>query len=241
MLIPRKIRRLPVLCFQGMIPRINKIRLSRSWGAAFQSPEFMAGLQTAVSQALRQSTSNEDRAATLEAIGNPSQVGADSQVGESARQTGTWVAPQQQFISYSSNLTESRALPVVNNVMLSNELGTQSNSIAALNVSAESAFILGPGRAPVPAKLVRKILSHEYVDMSELTPENLEAPQLEMPVLAWEGTMVVTKTSVPKRNTVYRHFNLGRMLYQLHRSSFDFFPYKVTRSRCLHGADYTHG
>lgn len=33
---------------------------------------------------------------------------------------------------------------------------------------------MGPGHAPIPAKLVTQILSHKFIELSELIPENLE-------------------------------------------------------------------
>lgn len=45
--------------------------------------------------------------------------------------------------------------------------------------SVEKAFILGPGRAPIPAKLVTQITLHKFIELSELIPENLEDPQVD--------------------------------------------------------------
>ena len=41
-------------------------------------------------------------------------------------------------------------------------------------------FVVGEGLAPVPAKLVTKILRGEYVDMSELLRDNTEAERRQM-------------------------------------------------------------
>ena len=41
-------------------------------------------------------------------------------------------------------------------------------------------FFVGEGLAPVPAKLVTKILWGEYVDMSELLRDNIEAERRQM-------------------------------------------------------------
>lgn len=41
-------------------------------------------------------------------------------------------------------------------------------------------FVVGEGLAPVPAKLVTKILRGEYVDMSELLRDNIEAERRQM-------------------------------------------------------------
>ena len=38
----------------------------------------------------------------------------------------------------------------------------------------EKAFVSGPWRAPIPAKLGKQIISLQFVEMAELIPENLE-------------------------------------------------------------------
>ena len=68
--------------------------------------------------------------------------------------------------------------------------------------SPQSAFILGPRRAPIPAKLVNRIVSLEYIDMSELIPENLDEPQAESPVFTFEGATVVAKPNPSKKRNV---------------------------------------
>ncbi len=50
------------------------------------------------------------------------------------------------------------------------------NHPTPVQLGPEKAFSLGPGRAPIPAKLVSKILSHQYFELSELLPENLDEP-----------------------------------------------------------------
>ena len=60
------------------IPAPNESNSAVSWASAFQSPEFMLGLQTAVSQALRQYNAPTDRVAQLESLGNPTQTATNS-------------------------------------------------------------------------------------------------------------------------------------------------------------------
>ena len=45
-------------------------------------------------------------------------------------------------------------------------------------IGISSAFILGPGRPPIPPKLVTQTLDNKF-ELSELLPENLESPQCE--------------------------------------------------------------
>jgi hypothetical protein len=172
----------------------------------------MLGLQTAVSQALRQYNAPTDRITQLESLGNPTQTATTSQaqtegqVGDSSLQhnPGTFVAPS--FInSGSTSALQSQDIASVNTALggsNSNELANHLTSVPSQNCSPESAFILGPGRAPIPAKLVKRILLHEFVEMSELMPENLEEPQAEAPVFTFVGSMVVPKPNPSKKNAV---------------------------------------
>lgn len=54
-----------------------------------------------------------------------------------------------------------------------------------------NAFILGPGRPPIPPKLVTQILAHKFIEMSELMPESLESPSGECPTFTIEGGAIV--------------------------------------------------
>ena len=38
-------------------------------------------------------------------------------------------------------------------------------------------FSLGPGHTPIPAKLVSKILTGQFVVLADLIPENLDVPE----------------------------------------------------------------
>ena len=58
-------------------------------------------------------------------------------------------------------------------------------------LGSEKAFILGPGHAPIPANLVTQIVSHKYIELSELSPENLEEPHTEVMSFAIEGSAIV--------------------------------------------------
>ena len=128
------------------------------------------------------------------------------QCGDSVppQNSGTFVAPL--FInSGSSAALDSRGICSVNTALdgsNSNELASQLPSVPSQNCSPESAFVLGPGRAPIPAKMVKRILQHEFVEMSELMPENLEEPQAQSPVFTLVGSLVVPKPNSAKKNTV---------------------------------------
>ena len=184
---------------------------SFSWSTVFKSPEFMLGLQTAVSQVINQGSTPTERASQLEMMGNPSQVYVPKETGQvgdsSLRQsTGTFVVPP--FVNSVNVATESQTIPTISSMLggvSSNINNAHANLVSAVpdqNTSPGSAFILGPGRAPIPAKLVKRIVSHEFIEMSELSPESLEEPESELPLFTFEGTMVVPKSNAQKKNAV---------------------------------------
>ena len=193
-------------------PSPNESSSAVSWASAFQSPEFMLGLQSAVSQALRQYTALTDRVTQLESLRNPtqtatiSQARTEGQVGNSVprQSSGTFVA--LLFINSRSSATlVFQGISSVNNALggsNSNELASQIPSVPSQNCSLESAFILGPGRAPIPAKMIKRILQHEFVEMSELMHENVEEPQTESPVFTFVGSLVAPKPNSAIKNTV---------------------------------------
>ena len=194
---------------------------SFSWSTVFKSPEFMLGLQTAVSQVINQGSTPTERASQLEMMGNPSQVYVPKETGQvgdsSLRQsTGTFVVPP--FVNSVNVATESQTIPTVSSMLsgvssnINNEHANLVSAVPDQNTSPGSAFILGPGRAPIPAKLVKRIVSHEFIEMSELSPESLEEPESELPLFTFEGTMVVPKSNAQKKERGDRHSNLGRML-----------------------------
>ena len=67
----------------------------------------------------------------------------------------------------------------------------------AISPALPQPFVIGPGSAPVPAKVVAQILSGKYVDMSELINTNLVESENEPQVLL-DGRVVLSQA--PKRN-----------------------------------------
>ena len=55
----------------------------------------------------------------------------------------------------------------------------------------EKAFVVGPGHAPVPYKLVAKISSGQFVDLADLLLANLHSPEQE-PQTYLEGKLIVS-------------------------------------------------
>ena len=151
------------------------------WAAAFQPPEFLSGLQTAIAGVTTSTPCLEQ----LEQLGDstPSQpsTSAVSTSGNLPVAQGTFHAP-----TFLTAVNGSVPEPNVSSIpphQPPNELHTinvspVASSLPAPNIALgpEKAFSLGPGRAPIPPKLVTKILSSKFVDLSELLPENLDDP-----------------------------------------------------------------
>ena len=68
--------------------------------------------------------------------------------------------------------------------------------------SFNQAFIWVPGRPPVPAKLVSHILTGNFIELSGLMPENLDAPTTESTSFAIKGRSIVpTTTTLSRKKT----------------------------------------
>ena len=64
---------------------------------------------------------------------------------------------------------------------------------------------MGPGRPPISAKSVSQIVAYKFIEMSDLIPENLESPSVDLPSFTIEGHSIVptTTTASRKKNEVY--------------------------------------
>ena len=80
-----------------------------------------------------------------------------------------------------------------------------------ISSSLNQAFILDLGRPPVPAKLVSQILALKFIQLSELIPENLEAPTTESTFFTIEGGSIVptTTTSSRKETEISEYSDMG--------------------------------
>ena len=62
-------------------------------------------------------------------------------------------------------------------------------------------FSLGPGHKPIPAKLVSKILTRQFVELADLIPENLDVPeQIQHTITV--SYLVPSSPARPKRKEV---------------------------------------
>ena len=116
--------------------------------------------------------------------------------GSTSQSSGTPVVPS--FIStYSSSggpsvvsslpATFSANLPVVVGGSCGGATGTESFTFPNLN----KAFVVGPGYAPVPYKLVSKITAGLFVDLAGQLPDNIRAQEIK-PQAFLERKLVVS-------------------------------------------------
>ena len=58
----------------------------------------------------------------------------------------------------------------------------------------DKAFVVGPGYAPVPYKLVSKITAGLLIDLADLLPDNIGAQEIK-PQAFVKGKLVVSESS----------------------------------------------
>ena len=83
------------------IPAPSETNSAVSRASAFQSPEFMLGLQTAVSHALRQYNAPTDRVAQLESLGNPTQTATNSPARNEGQVGDKFASLQSRYVCRS--------------------------------------------------------------------------------------------------------------------------------------------
>ena len=81
----------------------------------------------------------------------------------------------------------SANLPVVGRGSCGGMIGSESSTFPNLN----KAFVVGPGYAPVPYKIVSKITAGLFVDLADLFPDNIRAQEIE-PQACFEGKLAVS-------------------------------------------------
>jgi hypothetical protein len=178
------------------------------WAAAFQSPEFCSGLQSVVADAIAKSTragsAREPEVATLEQLGEVRPSVMAPVVSAASTSEGMLSAPSFIGICGSTSVTQSSAVDT--NISLNVSAPIYTSPIVSVEAISElnKAFIFGPSRPPSPAKTVAQIVAFKFVEMSDLIPENLEAPTNEVPSFAIEGRSIVptTTTSPRKKNEI---------------------------------------
>ena len=191
---------------------------SVDWSGALQSSEFRAGLAEFVANIFTQmkdstSASPSGSHAGVEAVGNVMPGTGDVVVSqpqfEPTNAQGTSIIapsfiravgasnsiPSGQGQAGLSENVETQLNPLYNPVSAVQNAPSSSSA----PVSLTSPFVLGPGRPPIPAKVVTQILCHKFIEMPDLLPENLDLPQCESSSFAIEGGAIVPITRVASK------------------------------------------
>ena len=141
-----------------------------AWGAAFQSMEFVTGLKSVISEVLKQSREPVAQVNHLKQLGDPARTfhASQSEVVRGLEQpsqrprSGMLNAPSFIQTSEASDVNP-QAIPLANDQSTTNvrsplheHVDPPNTSVAVYKSSPESAFVLGPGRSPIPTKLVKK-------------------------------------------------------------------------------------
>ena len=180
-----------------------------NWGTAFLSPEFISGLQIAIAQSVRAINvpihhTSVDAIQPQETSQNQQSTSGATEVPASRLQSqGMFSAPFFQTTDKAVTPCNLSAVIAHAEPHWDGHHTMPSDAIAGFNddlshgknmpTGFEKAFILGPGSTPIPAKLVTKILSHTFIELSELIPENLEDPQAETMTFSIVSSRIVPK------------------------------------------------
>ena len=186
----------------GPPPNVN-------WRAAFQSEEFCSGIQALLESAIAKrdnaQKAGHPEVAALERLGESSipQSSAVSAAGENAVNEGHGADTAGMLSNLHApsfmNISGSTSGPQLSKTITETPPSVPSLAVLPAAGSLHQAFILGPGRPPLPAKLVSQILTDKFVEMSELIPENLLAPSTEVPSFVIEGRSIVATTTASQR------------------------------------------
>ena len=156
------------------------------WAAAFQSPEFLSGLQTAIAGV----TTSTPRLEQLEQLGEsiPSQpsTSAVSASGNLPVAQGTFHAPT--FVTaVNDSVPNGSSIPPHQppNKLHTIHVSPLASSLPAPNIAIgpEKAFSLGPGRAPIPPKLVTKSSPQNLLTYPSFSQRTWTIPSRTLPVL----------------------------------------------------------
>ena len=119
--------------------------------------------------------------------------------GSSAQSSGTFSLPSfVPTFSPMSAITDSSLARLVATIALASTSSSSMGSPpgfakSSLWPKADKAFIVGPGHAPIPAKLVAKIREGQFVELADLLSVNLRAVELE-PQAFLEGKLLASKS-----------------------------------------------
>ena len=177
------------------LPENNALAQAISRALAESLPPLLSALQDS-------SGGNTNMATTAGPLSSastsspPPASSSSGTLGPTSQSSGTLVVPS--FISTYSSLgspsvvsslptTSSAILPLVVGGSCGGATGTEFSTFPNLS----KAFVVGPGYAPIPYKLVSRITAGLFVDLADLLPDNIRAQEIE-PQAFLEGKLVVS-------------------------------------------------
>ena len=99
-----------------------------------------------------------------------------------------------------------------------------STSSPTLAPSVWKAFVVGPGYAPIPGKLVAKITSGAFVELADLLAKKILAQEAE-PHTYLDGKLLVALPKKGGRDNRYSHMDSG--LYHLPVDLLQYLPFSL--------------
>ena len=156
-------------------------------------PTIMASIQgnTPSSAASAEPPSSSASSGRTSAVG----VGSGSSAPSSGMFTLPAFVPTFTPVSVISDLSLARLVaPITSTSSSPSSLGSlPCSESSSLWQKTDNAFIVGPGHAPIPAKLVAKIREGQFVELADLLSINLRAVEQE-PQTFLEGKLLVSKS-----------------------------------------------
>ena len=176
--------------------------------SAETSSSFSNDIASAIAQAFSNSLPTimaaiRDNAAPVSSVpsvvtSNVCSTPATVVAGSMAAGPGTWTLPAfvSTFLFVSATTGSNSARPVLSfaSPLSATHVASSSSSLGSslFPLSVDKAFVVGPGHAPIPAKLVAKITSGQFVDLADLFSANLRTAEHE-PQTFLDGKLVVSK------------------------------------------------
>ena len=173
------------------------------WAEAFKSPEFCAGLAEAIAKVIGTRAASSSQVTDLEQLGDvcPSAMSSATTTGTHSSREGMLTVPSFIGVSESVSLSQSRTTGQGVYTKTMEPPLTLPTVSSGPSPGLNQAFILGPGRPPIPAKLVAQILAYKFVEMSDFIPENLETPTTGTPSFIIDGCSIVPTTSSSRKRS----------------------------------------
>ena len=173
------------------------------WAEAFKSPKFCAGLAEAMAKLMGTRAASSSQVTDLEQLGDvcPSAMSSATTTGTHSSREGMLTVPYFTGVSESVSLSQSRTTGQGDYHTTVEPPLTLPTVSSGPSPGLNQAFIFGPGRPPIPEKLVAQMLVYKFVEMSDFISENLETPTTGTPSFIIDGCSIVPTTSSSRKRS----------------------------------------